>query len=345
MSHIAGAAAATQGNGGKRTGKGGATELGAASRWRRLTKTFPQAANEPPLGRTAAWGNQIIAKLRQILALALGLIVIGAPMAAAAGPEVFIAHRGMGGESQIKYGLPENSLPAWKWAHDHEDPQYPTIYDLDVQVSSDGVFMIMHDTGSHALRRTTNGDGSVRDHTAAYIKSRWLELPQDLDGNGNDDNTPYHPPTLSQALKQIGPYGAKITLETKGSGWTQTRMNSLKAYLRDWGVLDRTIVHSFDLQHVSWAKTAGIPLRGYVAPSDGPMPSVTTVQKYGSYVFIKYSIATPEKMSEYKAAGIKVCIWTMDNGGEYADALALGDVYAWVVDDLIEARDYLKAVA
>jgi hypothetical protein len=62
-------------------------------------------------------------------------------------------------------------------------------------------------------------------------------------------------------------------------------------------------------------------------------------------VFIKYTIARPPKVAEYKAAGIKVCIWTMDNGGEYSDALAIGDVYAWVVDDLLEARDYLKAVA
>ena len=48
MSQIEGAAAATQGRSGQRTGKGGATGLGAL-RWRRLTKTFPRAANEPPL--------------------------------------------------------------------------------------------------------------------------------------------------------------------------------------------------------------------------------------------------------------------------------------------------------
>ena len=32
----------------------------------------------------------------------------------------------------------------------------------------------------------------------------------------------------------------------------------------------------------------------------------------------------------------------MDAEDEYEAALDLGDVYAWQVDDLIEAQDYLK---
>lgn len=274
----------------------------------------------------------------------IGAVVIASlttGVAVAAGPEVFIAHRGVG--DALKYTIPENSLKAWKWVTANADPKFPPIYDLDAQVGKSGTFWVVHDTGDHALRRTTNGDGSVRNSSDSYIRDRWLEIPgKDVDGNDNDDNTTERVPTVDQALAYIATTGSKITLETKGSGWTQSRITALKGKLSKYGVLDRTIVHSFNLDHVSWAKIAGIPLRGYVAPSAGPAPSVTTIKKYGTYVFINYSVATASKMAEYKAAGIKACVWTMDTDGEYDRALALGDVYAWVVDDYLEALDYLQ---
>ena len=53
------------------------------------------------------------------------------------------------------------------------------IVDLDAQNAADG-YAVMHDA---TLNRTTNGTGYVKYRTLSYIKSLYLELPVDRDGN------------------------------------------------------------------------------------------------------------------------------------------------------------------
>jgi hypothetical protein len=78
-------------------------------------------------------------------------------------------------------------------------------------------------------------------------------------------------------------------------------------------------------------------------PTDGSLPSVTTAKKYGNNIFIYYNLAslTPAKVKAYSDAGMRVWIFTMDTVPEYDKALALGAVYAWQVDDLLTAKEYL----
>jgi hypothetical protein len=134
----------------------------------------------------------------------------------------------------------------------------------------------------------------------------------------------------------------KVSLEMKGGGWTQTKVNQLRGKLRGNGMLgNRVMVHAFSLSVTGMAKKAGIPNRGYVVPSGDPLPSVSAVKAYGSNVSINYNDITAAKAAEYKAAGIKVWLWTMDTEAEFDEALAAGDVYAWVVDRLELAQDYL----
>ena len=148
--------------------------------------------------------------------LKLFLAVLGATMAlsvqsayAAKGPEVIVAHRGVGPSVQVKYGIPENSIPAWGWAIDHAKRDF--IVDMDAQITSDAQMVIMHDS---TIDRTTNRTGRVHDRTLAYIKAAYLELPVDRDGNGNDDNTTYHPPSLNQAVtflqKRLDPWRINV---------------------------------------------------------------------------------------------------------------------------------------
>jgi hypothetical protein len=117
----------------------------------------------------------------------------------------------------------------------------------------------------------------------------------------------------------------------KGSGWTQTRVNALAAKLKTHGLLTGDVcVHAFSAAPLSYAKNAGIPSRGYVVGSTSSVPSPTTVKAYGNNVFLNYTKATPANVRAFYNAGI-----------EYDRALAVGPVYAWVVDDLPEAQKYL----
>jgi glycerophosphoryl diester phosphodiesterase len=118
-------------------------------------------------------------------------LVLVAPAAYAAGPTVLVAHRGVGTSTQVKYGFAEESLPAFDWAVDNG----ADIVDFDAQVTSDNQLVVMHDD---TLNRTTNCTGGVRQRTLSYIKNCWMELPIDLNHNGDDDNTNYHPPSSAR---------------------------------------------------------------------------------------------------------------------------------------------------
>jgi glycerophosphoryl diester phosphodiesterase len=285
------------------------------------------------------------------LALSAATLFQGASLAAAAGPTVLVAHRGVGTSTQVKYNLVEESLPAFNWAADNG----ADIVDFDAQVTSDNQLVVMHDS---TLDRTTNCTGEVRKRTLSYIKKCWMELPIDRNGNGDPDNTNYHPPSVSQALdalqnRRVGTSLTapliKIDIEVKGSYWTQSTVNYLRDKLKSRGMLTQRVnVHAFSFTRAQYLVNAGIPNRGYAVPTDASsLPTVAKVKQYGGNVFVQYGLANASaanvaRVKEYSAAGLKVWIFTMDSKVEYDAALRLGDVYAWQVDDLKTAQVYLK---
>jgi hypothetical protein len=202
------------------------------------------------------------------------------------------------------------------------------------------------------LNRTTNGTGYVKDRTLSYIKSLYLELPVDRDGNGNDDNTSYHPPSLNQALDflkdKVDCDGnpIKIALEMKGGGWTQAKVTRLADVLKSKGFGmfgPRVNVHAVSVTQVQYAKVAGFPNRGYVALGT-VLPSWSTVLNYATNVFVDYRYITPEKVNEYNHHGINVWLSTMTTDPDFEQAWLNGGqekVYAWVVNDLLGARDFI----
>ena len=259
---------------------------------------------------------------------------------AAAGPDNLVAHRGFGGDAQVKYGVPENSREAWAKAIELADSM---IYiDMDVQNTTDGM-IVMHDS---TIDRTTNRNGRVRDLSLRYIKGAFLELPIDRDGNGNDDNTTYHPPSANEAAsflstKKVNGQLVKIAVEAKGVGWSQTKVDKLsKIFRRNNVSLSRVLFHSFDPTVVLRGKAAGFTNRAYVVDTDDAAPSAEVVKQYGSYVYVRIDRITAEKIDEYHAAGLKVAVWTLDADEEYTEALNV-DADVWVCDDITEAQDKL----
>jgi len=281
--------------------------------------------------------------LRAVLSTFIALLTAAMvpPSASAAPVEILIAHRGLAGDAVVTNMLPEESKPAWRWAIDNG----AQIIDMDTQITSDGKLAVMHDL---TINRTTNRSGRVADLTLDYIKGAWLELPVDLNGNGDPDNTPYHPPSLNQALDFLKPKvntvdgnPMLISLETKGSGWSQAMLNRLFEVINGKGMKDRVIVHSARPVEVTYAKNAGFPKRGYVTGSSTP-PAASTIQAYGQYVFLRLGVASQEVINEYNTAKLKVCLSILSNTSDYRKALAFGDVYAWVTDDVIDAQEFLE---
>ena len=271
---------------------------------------------------------------------ALLAVSLTAGPAEGAAPGVLVAHRGFGGDAQITYGVPENSREAWAKAI--ELAQTTVYLDLDVQNARDGM-IVMHDS---TIDRTTNRTGVVRNLSLRYIKGAFLELPIDLDGNGNDDNTSAHPPSANQAAaflspKRINGKLVRIAVEAKGGGWTQHRVNRLADIFRRHDIaLGRVLFHSFDPTVVLRGKTAGFTNRAYVVASGDPAPSADVVKLYGTTVYFDIADITEATIDDYHAAGIKVAIYTLDSDAEYTAAQSIA-ADLWVCDDITEAQDKL----
>jgi hypothetical protein len=54
-------------------------------------------------------------------------------------------------------------------------------------------------------------------------------------------------------------------------------------------------------------------------------------------------MAEPGVIDEYNLAGLNVCLSILSNQTDYSNALKLGDVYAWVTDDVKEAKEFLNS--
>ena len=90
------------------------------------------------------------------------------------------AHRGM----HVNY--PENSIPAIQDAIDH----HIDIVEIDVQITKDGIPILMHD---QTIDRMTTGTGKIRKLTYAEICEFNL-----VDNQGNE--TPFSVPSLAEVL-------------------------------------------------------------------------------------------------------------------------------------------------
>src|SRR5262245_15991857 len=105
-----------------------------------------------------------------------------------AGARVLVAaHRG------FWRGAPENSIPGFQQAIAHG----ADMIELDVQRTSDGQLVLMHDT---TVNRTTNGTGDIAAKTLAQMKA--LRLKEGL-GDAQAAVTDVQVPTLEEALRAI----------------------------------------------------------------------------------------------------------------------------------------------
>lgn len=106
-----------------------------------------------------------------------------------------IAHRGASGYA------PENSLPAFRVAAELGVREV----ELDVQVSSDDVLILFHDD---VLDDKTNGNGAVRDHTAADVTR--FDIGSWFDANHPGLSTQYAGTTLATLAEVFDRFGARF---------------------------------------------------------------------------------------------------------------------------------------
>lgn len=139
------------------------------------------------------------------------------------------AHRGFGAL------FPENTLVAADSAFAHGADGI----EADVQLTSDSVAVIIHDA---TVDRTTNGTGSVATLSLAEIRAL------DACSKKGPGWAPCQVPLAEEMIRKVKGRGLLI-LDLKGR-WTPSQLATLFATVRRYGMLDATLVTSFEMSYL-----------------------------------------------------------------------------------------------
>lgn len=233
------------------------------------------------------------------------------------------AHRG-GAEA------PENTLEAMRLAIDGP----AAFVETDVQLTSDGVPVLMHDW---TIDRTTDGTGPLWAHT-------WQEV-QRLDAGSwfGPEFAGARVPSLEQFLAVLAPSGKQALLELKGS-WTRAQVRTVLDLLADAGVEHRVVLASFSLTTLQYLRDAAdhIP-RAIISRKVSGDPAVLAAA-CGAIAIITsraFLVGDPGAVDRIHAAGLGVLAYTLNNEDSWTVALSLG-VDGFITDQSAGLRTWLS---
>jgi glycerophosphoryl diester phosphodiesterase len=238
-----------------------------------------------PVARTRARTHAAVA-VTVLLALAASLFELtSAPRADAAGSDgescVYAAHRGGKQPNTV-----ENSARAFRAALAHN----ADYLEMDVQVTKDGWFVIMHD---ETIDRVSNGTGRVSNKTWAQLSRVRLNDGQRI-------------ATLKSVLAMAQPTNAQLLLELK---WIpNSRFAKLKRRIDEFDA-SRVVVNSFSSYVVD--KFHGMYPGIRTALDVNKQISVAKARSYGG-VMPDNRHVTDAWLASMKGAGVPVYLWTVD---------------------------------
>lgn len=206
-----------------------------------------------------------------------------------------VAHRGFSSKA------PENTIAALTMAMEESYVQWAEI---DVQLSSDGVPVVIHD---FTLERTTNGHGNVRDQTWAQLAQldagRWKG--RDFEGE--------RIPSLDEVLKlTCGRLNLNIELKTTGNmypGLEQAVMERVSYYKMENDV----VLTSFEVESLRKAKALNASFKTGLIIDRRPLDLVKQLIDLDcSFLSIGASHLDSSLASLLVSNGINVMAWTID---------------------------------
>lgn len=226
----------------------------------------------------------------------------------APGEAAFIAgHRG------DKMIAPENTLEALG----HALNSAADYVETDVQLTADGVPVLMHDW---TVDRTTNGTGPVWGYS-------YEELAK-LDAGSwfGEDFAGASVPTLEEFLNLLRWSTKNAILELKGS-WTDEQVSLISDLIARHGVSDHVIIGSFDIMTLRALQRVNPELPGMLIVRDivGDPGALAAAAGAVALVTSKKAItADPELVQRVHDAGLGILIYTLNDSETWSDAVSLG---------------------
>ena len=229
-------------------------------------------------------------------------------------PVMVVAHRGFSGAA------PENTMAAFRKAFEAGSD----MIELDIQLSKDGKIVVIHD---EALKRTTNGQGKVEDHTFREIR--------DLDAGSwfGPQFSGEKIPTLQEVL-ELAKDKVLVNIEIKNPAHGQYAITELAdqglVTVNKAGMLNRIIFSSFNPVSLEWIQDREPRAwTAFLYHRDWNSLSEVTKGKDWEVLNLRNSLLTRGKIEKIHQEGIKINVYTVN------DEEDLEQFVKWGVDGII----------
>ncbi len=209
------------------------------------------------------------------------------------------AHRGASAYA------PENTLPAFEKA---AQMQADGI-ELDVQLTSDGEVVVVHD---ESLERVSDGTGFVKDHTFAQLRAL----------NFNRTHPEYEKvqmPTLEEVYDLIRPTGLTINVEFKTGVF---RYRGIEEKVLDLtarkGMEEKVMYSSFNHETLVYLRKLNPEVNTGLLYSDGWIgvaPYAKETAKVNALHPALYFLQDPDYVKTARAYGLETHVWTVNDEG------------------------------
>ena len=242
---------------------------------------------------------------------------------------------------------PENTLAAFRAGLDVGVDGF----ELDVQLSSDGKLVVIHD---ERVDRTTNGKGWVKDMSLAELKAldagSWFGSGTGAGGGtgagagagvgggvGAGSAARFRGetiPTLEEVLDLVTVNCKLINIEIKSGLVLYPGIEEKTiAVLKEFGIVGKTVLSSFNHFSLRAAKAVDSSVRTGVLYMEGLVdPWVYARQVPADAIHPAFYAVVPEIVAGAHAAGLAVHTWTVDKPDD------MRRMIAWGVDAVITNR-------
>ena len=216
-----------------------------------------------------------------------------------------VAHRGASGLA------PENTMAAFERAV----ALGATFIETDLRLTRDARFVAIHDA---TLERTTNGTGSVHQHTLPQLRE--LDAGHWFDREFMGQKIP----TLEEILEFGKKHDVVFYLEIKyDTAWGMH--HALVAALRKAESAARTVVISFDPSAIADVRGLDASILTGLLVEKNPDGIVKKATEAGARQLCPhFSVATPVLIGEARAAELQITTWTVNEIKDMRCALASG---------------------
>ncbi len=246
-----------------------------------------------------------------------------------------IAHRG------ARSLAPENTLAAARAALEIG----ADMWELDVQLTADGEFIVFHDEG---LERTSNARAVFPNRRPWLVWQFTLDEIRQLDfGSWFNETDPFGEiaaghvtraqqrsyvgepaPTLRQALEWTRDHDWRVNVELKdldGRPGEERFVEDVVHLIQDMRMTDRVMISSFNHEYVRRAKIADPAIRAGVLTSRAIDHVAEYVRSLGADAYNPaYAAIDPAQIRPLRDQGIEVYIYTVNDEQEMRDLVEAG---------------------